>query len=170
MSEIILVQTNLKVLLVDQIALNFGEFPGMFQELFFKRVRIRIHPKNFGDFPDIIIYMWRIRNCVHEKTPVYVASTYLRIAKILEFSLKYFHIFGSPSVHRIPRFNMLSLIYHMCCLYKLYIGVSRRLVINHAKLILQNETGYCPKDNPSLIYLLVLTLRWYILKRNPRYL
>ena len=106
--------------------------------------------------------MWRIRNCMHEKTPVYVASTYLRIAKISEFSPKYFHIFGSPSVHRIPRFNMLSLIYHMCCLYKLYIGVSRRLVINHAKLILQNETGYCPKDNPLLIYLLVLTLRWFI--------
>ena len=93
-----------------------------------------------------------------------VASTCLRIAKISEFSPKYFHIkpAGSPSVHRIPRFNMLSLIYHMCCLYKLYIGVSRRLVINHAKRILQNETGYCPKDNPSLIYLLVLTLRWFI--------
>ena len=134
----------------------------MFQELFFKRVRIRIHPKNFGDFPDIICDVYT-RNCIHEKTLVrfslLVASTYLRIAKISEFSPKYFHIFGSPSVHRIPRFNMLSLIYHMCCLYKLYIGVSRRLVINHAKLILQNETGYCPKDNPSLIYLLVFTLR-----------
>ena len=48
MSKIILVQTNLKVLLVDQIALNFGEFPGMFQELFFKRVRIRMYtPKKF---------------------------------------------------------------------------------------------------------------------------
>ena len=88
----------------------------------------------------------------------------LRVAKISEFSPKYFHIFGSLStrVHRIPRFNMLSLIYHMCCLYKYYTGVSRRLVINHAKHILQNETGYCRKDNPLLIYLLVLTLRWFI--------
>ena len=33
MSEIIIVQTNLKVLLVAEIALNFGDFPEMFQEL-----------------------------------------------------------------------------------------------------------------------------------------
>ena len=31
MSEIIVVQTNLKMLFVAEIALNFGDFPEMFQ-------------------------------------------------------------------------------------------------------------------------------------------
>ena len=140
---------------------------------------VLLNPKNFGEFPDIMCtHHWNekppVRNTFlnalvwlkHSKFRVFyiyktppVCTACMAIAKISEFPPKYFHIFGSPSVHRIPRFNMLSLIYHMCCLYKLYIGVSRRLVINHARRILQNETGYCPKDNPSLIYLLVLTLR-----------
>ena len=107
----------------------------MFQELLFKRVRILYTCDVY-----VIITM---RKKIPVRFSLVVAPTC--IAKISEFSPKYFHIFGSPSVHRIPRFNMLSLIYHMCCLYKLYTGVSRRLVINHAKRILQNETGYCPK-------------------------